>query len=717
MNSASTEQRSGTPPVRVELAPALRWARANTGLMQTVLAVGLYTAYAAYLTWPAVAHLSSVFYGAPGDAYGTMSFYRELSAHAIDPFVHGAIPQFAAPEGQAIPWARDLAAAPSIILQLALTSAFGQIAAFDLYSLLGYVVTGVATFLLIRRLTSNVWAALIGGWAFAFYPFAVLNGQGHTDYIHGWVFVLSVWRLLELLERPTPRNGVLAGAAVAFSMWWTPYFILIGGVTYAAVLAASLIIAGRRGELRASLPAQAIAATIVVVFLGFLAALSLGPTGESVGVRTNDLAEFNAYAARPLEYLLPDGRSLLLGGTTGPYLRQHIHGSNPTEATLYVGVTMILLAIAAGVGLLRRRLPGDRARAAIVMAVIAAVAVVTSAPPHGEALGINVPFPSDLIMKVTTTWRVYSRFVIVVMLALAVLGGIGLDVLTRRRRAATRAMISLTVAAVVILDLGSRITVLEARTNGYLAPQVFHVLARQPHIGLAAEYPLVPNGENSYNDLFYQDVDGFPRINGYLTGSMQEHRALSLANLAAPSTASRLAALGVHYVILETTPPGYGQPPPGTPKGGFRRLFGDAFASLYEVTAAPAGPALPAADAGFSDDAALPDGGTYNWLERPRASIDLAGRCRGCTGVFSMTLSSFAQPRRVTIMYSGHVIERLRVAGPRRVSFRLTYEPGHPLTVATSPGPQSIQATVGGADTRSVSIQVGDLRYVFPARR
>ncbi len=85
--------------------------------------------------------------------------------------------------------------------------------------------------------------------------------------------------MLELQWRPTRRNAVLAGLAVALGMWWTQYFILIGGVAYVAC--------GRRASARLApalgcrsvLGAQAITAVIVVVFLGFLASL----TGETVG--------------------------------------------------------------------------------------------------------------------------------------------------------------------------------------------------------------------------------------------------------------------------------------------------------------------------------------------------------------------------------------------------------------------------------------------------
>ena len=66
--------------------------------------------------------------------------------------------------------------------------------------------------------------------------------------MHGWVLVLMVWRMLELVERPTLRNAIIAGCATAFAMWWTPYFILIGGAGWAALALTAIVVGLVRGR-------------------------------------------------------------------------------------------------------------------------------------------------------------------------------------------------------------------------------------------------------------------------------------------------------------------------------------------------------------------------------------------------------------------------------------------------------------------------------------
>jgi hypothetical protein len=683
------------------------FVRAYRRPIELVFAIAFYFGFACYMTWPLVTDLSHIIYGAAGDPYGTMSFYRELVAHHHNPFLSGVISQYSAPAGQPIPWPRDLASLPGVLSFYLLTVAFGAVSADGLYILLGYTLTGVAMFLFARRLTQNTWASLIAGWAFAFYPFAVLNGQGHLDLIQGWVLVLGIWRMLELMWNPSRRNGLLAGLAVALGMWWSAYFILFGGVAYAVAAVVTLLIAQREHKLRATLGPQAIAAAIVLVFAGFLGVLSTKGVGSAIGLRTNGVLQLNTYSARPLEYLLPDAHSPLFGGDTVNYLTSHIHGSNPSEATLYVGVTVVVLALVALVALLRRKLSPRVSKAALVLFAVAAAALITSAPPQVAVLGVLIPFPSHFISQVTSTWRVYSRFVIIVMLALSTLTAVGLGVLTNGRARWVKVGVMLVASIAVPLDLWARLV---GRTNTLSTPGIYQTLARQPK-GLVAEYPLTPAGYNNYGDVFFQNVYEMPMINGYLEGSTAERRALSLANLADPSTAPRLAALGVRYVLVDAATSGYGLPPPGKPGRGFRVIEDEPYADLYVVTAKPSNPALPALGEGFGGSEPAPTGAFY-WLEGPSGTIELAGACTRCRGVLTMTVGSFARPRTVRILDdSGHVLAHAAVASPTRVAVALQFERRIELKLTATPGAQSIRKTIGGADPRSVSVQVSNLEF------
>jgi hypothetical protein len=682
-------------------------ARAHRGALEVILAFAVYLGFAFYFTWPVVTDLRHIFYGGSGDPLGTMSFYRELVDHHHNPFLPGTIGQLNAPEGQAIPWTRNLASLPGVLTLYLLTAGFGATAALGLYVFIGYTLTGMATFLFVRLLTGNAWASIIAGWAFAFYPYAIINGSGHYDNIQGWVLVLGAWRMIELMKRPSRRNAVLAGLAVVFGMWWNPYFILLGGVMYVAAAVGSLAVGWRAGRLREMLAPQAITAAIVIVFLVFLALLTTGPQGNASGVRVsgNGVQALNTYSARALEYVIPDAWSTLFGADTQHYLETHIHGSNFAESTLYVGISVILLALVAFWAFVRRRLPAGLGSAVLVLSLIVVAALITSAPPQARLHGLLIPFPSHFILKITSTWRVYARFVILVMLGLSALAGIGLYALTRGRARWLQVAILACASVVVPLDLWAHVGI----TNRVVIPHVYEVLGKLPS-GLVASYPLTPAGENNYGELFFRNIVNKPMINGYFEGTAEEKRALALADLSAPATGSRLAALGVRYVIVEAAPPGYGLPPPGKPGRGFHLLYGEPYGSIYLVTAKPAGPALPAPGEAFGTDEPTPTG-TLNWLLQRQGKIEIAGPCSRCRGVLKMTISSFAKPRTVVLASGGKVLASRHVTSPTTVAIPLNFAHRTTVSVVATPGPQSIAKTLGIPDPRSVSVQVGDLSF------
>jgi hypothetical protein len=706
MNRAVT----GTLVDRASRSSSSAWrlatlARARRAHIELALAIALYLAFACYLTWPLITDLAHRIYGAPGDPYGTMAFFRELVDHHHNPFLPGTISQLSGPEGLTIPWPRDLASAPGVLTLYLLTALFGAIPAYGLYTLGGYTLTGVATFLLARRLTGNAWAALIAGWAFAFYPFAAINGQGHLDFVQGWVLVLALWRMIELLWHPTRRNGLLAGLATVLAMWWSAYFILFGGVAYVAVTVAALLVAWRKRTLRATLRSQSIAFLLVLTFAAFLGVLSTAGATEGIGARTHDAQELRFYAARALEYVVPDAQSPLFGDATRHYVSTLMHGGSPIENTLYVGGTLVLLALVAlGASIWRKLTPG-LGGAVLALALIIIAAVITSLPPEARILGATIPFPSHFIAQITSTWRVYSRLVMVVMLALALLVAVGLDALTRGRGPWVKIGVMSLATIAIPLDLwapqGGHVTKIST-------PGIYKTLASQP-AGLVAEYPLAPASYNNAGDIFFQSAHGKPIINGYLENSFQEQRALSLAVLVDPSTAPRLATLGVRYVLVDAAPPTWGWPLAGKPGAGFRLLAHEPYADLYIVTARPKSPALAAAGEGFGH-AQLTETGVATWLEQPSGTIRLTGTCTSCSGVLSLGLSSYGQPHHVTIFDSdGHVLGQGPVAGPTQVSLPLHFSGGHTtLRLTATPGPQQVSEAAGSP---SVSVQVSKLEF------
>lgn len=702
MAQVSTPDRA---PSRV--AAPLIGRLASSASLQALLALAVYAAGAVYFTWPLVTDLEQRIYGAGGDLTGSITIYRELVEDGLVPFLPGVMSDLNAPEGLPVRWTLNLVAWPSVGVLWLLTTAFGGVAAYGIYTLLGFLLSGQAMFLLVRRLVGNPVIAVIAGWGFAFYPFPVLNAGGHNDLAHGWPLVLMTWAMIELIQHPGWRNSVLAGLATIFAVSWTPMFILLGGVAYAALAIGGLLLAWRSRRIAATLGPLVLSGAMVLTYLaGLLVLNSLGTTSE---IRTQGIEHLYTYSARPVEYLLPSGQNPLVGQWSGPYLAANLHGSNFTESTLYVGLTTILLSGVALVSAIRGRLPSKLAQMVLLMTFVALLAGLVSAPPKNDVFGYLVPFPSFFIFELTSTFRAYSRLVVVVMLAMSVLAAIGVYALVVSQRPVSRALILGALAVAVPVDLWGGLGNYTNETEP--PPRIYSALQGQPR-GIVAEYPLAPTVQSDSSELFFQQAHGMPILNAYPPGSPNELRASHLGELDDPTTPPRLAALGVRYVLLNEGPLPAETPAPGRPGPGFELMAREPTAALYRVTARSEG-AVVSPGKGFSSTEYL-DSGPSNWITGSRAELRVQGSCDPCVGRVTADVMSFFRPREVAVAdSSGRILARTSAGvKPRRLDVRVRLRGNDKLVITTRPGPQSITQATGAPDPRSVSLFVTAPRFV-----
>ncbi len=679
---------------------------ASRPLIQALAATAAYAAFAIYLTWPLVTDLGGTLYGAAGDMTGAISIYRELIESGEFPFAPGTLDDFNAPDGLDIRWTLNLMTLPAFASMYGLSAVFGPIAAIGIYTLLGFTLSGLAMFLFVRRLLDHPGVAFVAGYAYAFYPFVVVKAQGHVDFVHGWVLVLPVWRLYELIERPSVRNGAWAGLAVVFAFAWTPYHILFTGVAAVALGAAAIALAWRRRLLRPTVAALAVTAGIAGAWL--VGASLVDRAAQRSEVRTQTIQEATAFSARAAEYVVPTSEHPLFGEQAGEYRLDHLHGSNRAENTLYVGGTVLALALA---GLIFGLLQGGRLRrVAVAAATLAVAAFAFSAPPEVDLLGLTFPTATKFLFELTASWRVFSRLVVVVMLALVVLAAIGMFFIVRRRALALQAALLAVLLVVIGADLWARPA---QGTNKLIVPDAYNRLAQMPP-GTAVEYPLVPAEQSQYGDVFYQGWHDKPIVNGFPEGSPEENRALRLADLSDPATARGLKALGVRYVLVRRDIEAGNLPDPGRPGPEFQLRTRDPYIAVYELKV-PGPQALVTPMEGFTPPE---DEGRrrYQWMVEPQGTLEVLGACSPCEGTVAFQVRSFAQPREIVVRdSSGRERLRTRIADSKRIRVPVRFDRRLDLRIEASPGPRSITEATGSPDPRSVSVAI--LRESFQFAR
>ena len=482
----------------------------------------------------------------------------------------------------------------------------------------------------------------------------------------------------------------------------------------------ALVYAWRTGAFARQLKIQAGIGVAMLVYVGGLAALTLGGGGGAL--RAHPTSELYTYAARIHDYFVPFGASKLFGAATAPYLQASAHGSNFSESTLYLGLALMQLAVIALVAAFARWSPARLRWAAVASLVIAAAGFYWSAPPKVGVAGVLIPAPSDAIQHVSSTWRVYSRFGIVVIIGVTLMGAVGVAALTRGRHVLVGALVTIVALAGVAVDFYFKpgVTTLAAGD----VPSVYKILKSQPG-GILAQYPLLPAGYGDSRDLYWQNAAGHPQLTGYAEDGHADRRALTLYFLTNPKTIRGLASIGVRYIMVPS-PPVASTPDPGHPTWGAQKIgtgeyssaAGPGTATVYRVTAKPdLGYVYVQAGSGPFDEGPQKDPGS--WIVEPKGviSVDTPQCASPCRGELRVRLTSLGITRQAVLRDpSGTVVWRGAVGSrkPTDVRIPLSVSGGRELlTLSADPGPLSIARFYpDNPDKRSVSLFVSRMRFV-----
>jgi hypothetical protein len=676
----------------------------------------LYALWATHITWPLMRDPGGTLLGSFGDQAGGIATMREWIDAGQIPFLPGRLHDFAAPEGLPVNWGVDLGNWPYLLPTWLLALVVGPLGAYSLITWLGFVLNGVFMQILATRLTGSRLAGLVAGFAFAFVPFVVVNAATHAQFAQAWPLVLIAWRTLEVAERPTRRNAILAGLAAILAVGFTSYYILVGGMLLLTCMVLAVIYAWRTDGVARQVKIQVGVGVAMLFYVGALAALTLGGGGGAL--RSHDSSELYAYAARVHDYFVPFGGSKIFGEATAPYLQAHEHGSNFSESTLYVGLVVLQLAVIALVAAFARWSPPRLRWASLASLAIAVVAFYWSAPPKVGVAGVLVPTPSDVIQHVSSTWRVYSRIGIVVIMGVTLMGATGLAALTRGRSTLTAGLVAVLALVAVGVDFYYRPGVTHIASA---KPPVYQLLKSRPG-GILAQYPLLPAGYGDSADLYWQNAAGHPQLTGYAQDGHADRRALSLYFVNHRRTVRGLASLGVTYIMVPS-PPVASTPDPGSPTWGVEKVgtgkYGVGTATVYHVTAKPdPGYAYVQAGAAELDEGSATDPGS--WITDPKGgviSVDTPQCAASCAGQLRVRLLSMGVTRRATLRDpSGKVVWQGAVGARKPVDVRLplSVDGGRKmLTLTSDVGPTPIQRYApDNPDGRSVSLFVSRLRFV-----
>ena len=160
-----------------------------------------------------------------GDGTGTLRDYWAASVQRRSPFTltHDAL--IGAPEGVARAPATSLAnGGVQTVFVWELRGLLGLVGAWNAFLVLGLLASGLAMFALLDALGCSFVASLLGGYAFAFSPYALERAYaGHLGLIQNWVLVAVAAALLRQRRRRSAGAAALVGAGIALAFYISAY--------------------------------------------------------------------------------------------------------------------------------------------------------------------------------------------------------------------------------------------------------------------------------------------------------------------------------------------------------------------------------------------------------------------------------------------------------------------------------------------------------------
>jgi hypothetical protein len=668
-----------------------------------VAAVGL----SILLSWPLLLDFGDHIYGLGGDSTGGMAGLRQWAdeiGYRITGVSH--IASAGAPFGYDQGNGVNLQSAFVFFPAYLITEAASEIVAYNVVVLAGLALSGAAMYWLVRWLGCGPLVAAWSGLVYVVFPWHLEKAQGHPSLAHLEGFPLLLLAVFAWYRKPNLVRALLIAGASAVLWTTSGYFGFMGLAALGPLLIIAAVFLVRevgvtQAMQRLVAPVLASLAVPVVVY----GIASAGASEDGIATPRN-LHELVFYGARPWEYLIPSYRNPIFGDDVGSWLVAHLHGSNFSETSLYVG--WITIALATGwllwaiVG--RAELSRQLRYATFGLTATVVTALLFSLPT--PFFRTEVPTPVRIIWEVAPQFRVPARFVALVMAALAPLAALGLNRLAHAVKNGLRPKGVAPLAAVAVCIVAGVLSFLELSiwsvtvTSLEAAPPEYAAVRAAPP-GLLAEYPLAPSDQavnSTY--LFWQRAHGRRLLNGAPEGTFADAVRQTMVDPKTPGTPEALAALGTSVVVvrpsayaftggptLETTAVPEGYRPLGRTADG---------AAVWRIIAKPA-PAIAVFSSGFYPPETIKPGSTMRWMGTS-GTVELYTRTGGAYRA-RFTIASYARSRRVRL--EGSRGARVLLAPPRfgTVSILLQLPPGRSsVDLTAEPGaeglPDGRQATI-----------------------
>lgn len=514
-----------------------------------IVAVVIFLIFTVLISWPTVLHINKQLYAQPGDAQATFwtFWWRDYaSVNNLDKEKTNLINYpdgFNFSTGQKFTF-YELAGAR-------LTHMFGPVVAYDLIVLSCIWLAAITMYFLTYSVTGSFAGGIFSGLAYALSPYLIAHSLNHVGLITIFWLPLILLIILKTIRQPDTATTILG--ILAISVFVSDHFyygIFLAMVLFVVGILATVAFGPKKtwGLLLILIPA-----VIVTFGLNFKVLTPLITKDRSsivVTTSSRSVDELTTYSATPVGYFLPPQQSLFFGRYTAPKQSQKIldKGSNTAESTIYLGWTLLAVAIAGGVFLILKRKKLEKPVKIIGWLGIfcAGAGFYLSFAPTINVFGLTISQPGAWFWHAVPFLRVYSRFALLANFGLVLLAGIGIWQLNKYWR-----YTGLVALCLLLLEFLPTIPSSQLPATAETMPPVYKYLTENTTSPVLAEYPLLSSEDpTGYQYLRWQTIHQIPLIYGAPINSTADKTRKEMLSPGTTETVNLLIDRGVNYVIV-----------------------------------------------------------------------------------------------------------------------------------------------------------------------
>lgn len=321
-----------------------------------------------------------------------------------------------------------------------------------------FILGALGTYLLVKYLTNNPYAAFVSGLAFSFTPYHMVHAQGHFGATSiQWIPFCALF-LMKVYREGGRRNGVVAGV----------FFILVAMsdmqyMMFTGIFVALLVIYELFTELKKNNDYFYVIEYIASKYIVFLVVVTIGilplfineiavASSEQNFLKPNT-KEVVTYSTDLLSFFLPSIGHPLFGDLVRPIYNNF--SGNATEHTTFIGYTVLILSVFIFLTGRKQELPRFWLLTALLFSLFSLGPILSiNGKTAFTAFNVVIPLPHLILyylIPFLENCRTTGRFFVIAALAFAVLAGYGISKILDKRAQKT-VIITIILCALIIFE-------------------------------------------------------------------------------------------------------------------------------------------------------------------------------------------------------------------------------------------------------------------------